>query len=144
MRTIHLALIVGQVVFSVFAFLRKNSVAINYKDYHNPLTYVMPLFAVGAVIGSLAVYKRKLAVANNMGVLKGKLEAYQKALISRSAPLEGSSLFGIASYLATGNFLFLIISGTIILYFIYLMPTKDKIENDLNLSYEEKIEFDNL
>jgi hypothetical protein len=42
----------------------------------------------------------------------------------------------------TGNLIFLGISGAIIAYFIYLRPTKQKTEDDLNLGYEEKAELD--
>jgi len=51
-------------------------------------------------------------------------------------------LFGIVVYMRTSNFLYLIISGVLMLYFLTQRPTKDKIENDLNLSYEDKIQFD--
>lgn len=67
---------------------------------------------------------------------------YQTALIIRFSLLNGASLFGIVCYMQTGNLLFIIISGLLALYFLSLRPTKDKIENDLNLSYEDKILFD--
>lgn len=67
--------------------------------------------------------------------------AYQSATIVRLALLEGPSLFGIVGFLLTGNLIFLGISGALIACFIYQRPTRQKIEDDLNLSYEEKAEL---
>jgi len=63
-------------------------------------------------------------------------------MIVRLALLEGSSLFGIVVYQLTSNLLYLAISGIIILFFIIIRPTRDKIETDLNLDYRDKAELD--
>jgi hypothetical protein len=51
-------------------------------------------------------------------------------------------MFSVVVYLQNENLFYLIISGLIILYFLWIRPTKDKIENDLDLSYEDKIELE--
>jgi hypothetical protein len=59
------------------------------------------------------------------------------------ALLEGPSLFGIVSFLLTNNIAFIGISGALVAYSIYLYPTRQKIEDELNLGYEEKAELGN-
>lgn len=51
-------------------------------------------------------------------------------------------MFAVVSYELSRNLYFLIIAGLLILYFISIRPTKDKIETDLDLSYEDKLTFE--
>jgi hypothetical protein len=103
--------------------------------------------ALSSFIASNFIFKQLLNNIAQKNTLREKLMAYQSALIVRYALLEGASLFGIVCYLLTGNLLFLLISGGLVLYFVTIRPTKSSIQNDLNLSYEDQTEFnrtDNL
>ncbi|MDB5158274.1 MAG: hypothetical protein JWR50_2981 [Mucilaginibacter sp.] len=137
---IHLALIIGQVLFAVVAFAKMDSTNINF-DKNDVFLFVAPIMAIGGFIASNIVFKQQLVRAKDKMVLKDKLVAYQSALITRFALLEGASLFNIVVFLKTGNLLYLIISGLIIFYFIIIRPTKDKVVEDLELSYQESIEL---
>ena len=68
--------------------------------------------------------------------------AYQTALIIRCAFSEGASLLGIVAFLITGNLVYLLLTGLNIIYFIWIRPTKQKIEDELNLGYEEKADLE--
>jgi hypothetical protein len=109
----------------------------------DPLLFVVPFMAISCFVLSIFMYKQQLNLATNKDSASNKLVAYQTAMIVRCALLEGPSLFGIVSYLITGNLFFLIISGLIILYFISIRPTKDAVANDLNFSYDEMTELNN-
>jgi len=139
---IHLALFMGQLVFGVLVMLEVPQKGIVITNTNNPFLFVVPIVAIGSLILSTILFKKNLGMAINNSTLKGKLMGYQTALITRFAPLEGASLFGIVSYLQTGNLLFMLITGVIMLYFLSLRPTKDRIANDLCLSYEDKMLFD--
>jgi hypothetical protein len=58
--------------------------------------------------------------------------------------LDGASLFAIVVSSVRGNLFYLLIAGAIILFMLVLRPTKDKIENDLNLSYDDKMQFESF
>ena len=139
---IHLALFMGQLVFGVLVMLEVPQKGIDITNTNNPFLFVVPVVAIGSLILSTILFKKNLGMAINNPTLKGKLMGYQTALITRFAPMEGASLFGIVSYMQTGNLLFILITGLIMLYFLSLRPTKDKITNDLNLAYEDKMLFD--
>jgi len=139
---IHLALFMGQLLFGVLVMLEVPQKGIDITNTNNPFLFVVPVVAIGSLILSTILFKKNLGMAINNPTLKGKLMGYQTALITRFAPLEGASLFGIVAYLQTGNLLFILITGLIMLYFLSLRPTKDRIANDLNLSYEDKMLFD--
>ena len=139
---IHLAMLLGQVLFVVVAYSITKSTTIDIKNTKDPFLFVVPIMAIGCFIASVFVFKSQINVAANKPTLKGKLMAYQTALIIQVALLQGASLFGIVVYEITRNFFYLLISILIILYFIIIRPTKDKITENLNLDYEDKMAFD--
>ncbi|MGZ3756913.1 MAG: hypothetical protein ACXVAY_04760 [Mucilaginibacter sp.] len=141
---IHLALFAGQTMFAIVAFFLVGKTQIDIKNNNDPLLFLVPILAIGGFIASNLMFKQQLNSSTNRDALKDKLMGYQTELIIRFALLEAPSLFGIGSYLLTGNFLFLIISGLLMLYFISIRPTRVKIENDLNLTYDEKTAFSGL
>jgi len=109
---IHLALIAGQVLFMIMAFIaNKNIIYVDYKNSRNDVYfYIMPLLAVmGTVVGSflfnqqLGKFHQQTAGSGVNKTLSEKLKVYQSALIVRYALLEGPSLFGIVCFLITGN-----------------------------------------
>jgi hypothetical protein len=134
---IHVALIAGQVLFAIVALVQTRKLIINVRYMRDPLLFVIPLAAVSGFIASNALFKKKVSEIDKTASLKTKLMAYQGALIIRFACLEAPSLFGIVVFLITGQLLFLLISAAIILYFIYVKPSKQNIQDDLQLSYQE-------
>jgi len=132
----------GQLVFGLLSLTITPQKGIDISNTNDPFLFIVPIVAIGSFALSLYLFKKNLNIAINKPTLKEKLAFYQSAIITRFAPLEGASLLGIVTYLQTGNLLFIIISGLTALYFLSLRPTKDRIENDLNLSYEDKILFD--
>jgi len=140
-RIIHLALLAGQVLFAAVVFFLTRSTAIS-TDTNNPLFVVAPLLAMAAVVASIFLYKQQLALATQQQTLNSKLAQYQTALIIRWALLESASLFNIVCYFVTGNFALLLIAFLIIAYFISIRPTINSAENDLNLTYEEKLDLE--
>lgn len=63
-------------------------------------------------------------------------------MIVRFALCEGPALFGIVVTGITHNLFYLLMSAIIVLYMLLILrPTKDRVETDLNLNFEEKILF---
>lgn len=139
---IHIALLAGIVLFGIVAITVTHNGKLDMHNTNDPFIYIVPIAAIGSFVLSNFIFKQQLAIAVNKDTLNGKLTTYQTALIMRFAPLDGAALLGIVIYLNSGNLLFLIISGLVALYFITIRPTKEKIENDLNFSYQEKMGFD--
>ncbi len=133
---------IGQLLFGLAALSITPQKGIDVSNTKDVFLFVVPAMAVGCFALSTFLFKKNLNIAVNKATLKEKLMFYQSALITRFAPLEGVSLLWIVTYMQTGNLLFIIISGLTALYFLSLRPTKDKIENDLDLGYEDKMLFD--
>jgi len=136
---IHLAMIIGQLAFGITAFYLTNSTLIDLKPDGDPFFYVVSLLIIFGVLGGSFIFKQQVAKLAGKQLLIEKTQGYQTALIIRFALAEGASLFGIVSYMDRGNLFYLILAGVNVLYFLWIRPTKSKAEDDLNLSYEDKI-----
>jgi len=139
---IHLALFMGQVVFAALALFVSDNAALNLKPGNDPLFYISPILVILGIFAGSFLFKQAVAKVAEKHSLTEKLSAYQTALIIRYALSEAPSLFGIVCLLLTHNVYYLIVVGVNILYFIIIRPTKFKIQDDLNLAYEEQAEMD--
>jgi len=135
---IHLALLAGQVLFGVMVFFITPDPVINLKPGNDAFFYVLPFMIVLAMFLGSFLFKQQLGKAAEKTTIKEKLGVYQTAFIMRAAASEGASMFGIVCMMLTGNLFYLILVGVNILYFIWIRPTILKIEDALNLDYEEK------
>jgi len=140
--TIHLAMVMGQILFAAVVLLISKNATLNLKPGNDPLFYVAPFMLVFGIFTGSFLFKQQVAKLSDKPSLKEKLQAYQKALIVRYALSEGVSMLSIVGMILTGNVYYLIIAGVNILYFIIIRPTKFKLQDDLNLAYEEQAEMD--
>jgi hypothetical protein len=140
-KIIHLALLGGQLMFAVLMFMTNRSTTI-LTDTSDLFLIVAPAIALGSFIASVFLYNQQITAAASRTSLSSKLTSYQTALIIRCALLEGASLFNIVCYFVTGNFLFLLVSFIIMIYFITVRPTINKVAEELNLTYEHKAELE--
>src|SRR6202012_1277198 len=92
------------------------------------------ILTIGCFGISTYLFRTQRNAALTKTAVNQKILHYQTAIITRDAPLNGASLFGIVGYMQTGNTLFIVIPAIIIMYFAMIMPTKDRVLNSLNLS----------
>jgi hypothetical protein len=136
--SIHTALLVGQVLFGVVSYSITNSKGLNLKPGDDVFFYIALLLVIGGMLAGTFLFKKQVAKLLDKATLPEKLAAYQAALIRRFALSNGPSMFGIVVYMLTGNLFYLILTAINVLYFIWIRPTKDKVKEDLNLTYEEE------
>ena len=134
-QTIHLGLLGGQALFAIVTYTQFGPSKFDIKNTADPLLYVVPLFAIASFIASVILFKLLVSKAAGKETLTEKVMAYQTALLVRFALLEGASLFGLVVFFSTHNLLFLFVSVILMVYFLTLRPTKDKMDYDLNLTY---------
>ena len=137
---IHAALLMGQVLFGIVSYSIAVNPAVNLKPANDPLFYIVPVVIIAGIFVGTFLFRQQLAKLNdNSSTLKEKLGVYQTALIIRYALSEGPSLLGIVAFFTTGNLFYLLLVGFNVIWFIWIRPTKDKIKEDLSLSYEDEI-----
>jgi hypothetical protein len=135
---LHYALITGVVLFALIAFaLQSLNVFGENEEIRNMFLYIVPLVALGGVIGGGMIYKKQVNGIKNKTGLTEKLEAYRGIFIMRDALLEGPAIFAIIAYLLTGELLFLALTGSLIAIFILVRPAKQKLIRDLEMSSDE-------
>lgn len=141
---IYLALIIGQLLFAGVSYSIVETNFLSFDFGSDVFVMLVPALAVGGAFASNFIYNKKIDELTSLESLNNKLIGYQTACIIRYALLEGPALLGIVTYMQTGNLFFLIIAGALIVYFITLRPTKEKIEMDLNFSFEQKTAFNQI
>lgn len=143
MQIIHAGLLAGQVMFAVVSYtVVEKAPHFDIKNTGDVFLFIVPLMAIASFIASNLLFKLKIAGLPGKDILVEKLIGYLTALIIRFALLEGASLFGIVTFLISGNLLFLLISALLMIYMLTLRPSVSKAEADLELSYEDKLELE--
>lgn len=141
---IHSALIIGQVMFAlavVFA-ATKGRMSFSIPKTTDIFVLVVPVFAVACTIAGTFLYTSYIKKIKEKTLLTSKIQQYTSALIVRSALAEGPSLFAIVVSMLTLNFFYLIIAALLILYMLSFRPTADRIDNALDLRFEDKMAFE--
>lgn len=130
---IHIALIIGQVIFAVIAVVLNGSTVINLQPENDLFFFIIPAFALTSMLAGNLVFKKLLENAKNQSSEELKLNGYRSAMIVRYALTEAASLFAIVVYFLQGNLFYILIAGFVIVYFITIRPTQGKAEFDLDL-----------
>ncbi len=133
---IWVALIMGMLFFAAISvfLVTSGGVKINQIEQFTTLIYIVPSFAIMSVFAGFFMFKKKLTAIREKTDVITKISEYHAALIIRWALLEGAAFFSIVSYLLTGNYILLGIAVVIITIFILIMPSRVRLETDIELS----------
>jgi uncharacterized membrane protein len=134
LRSIFLALLAGQCLFMVAVLSITQNKGLSFNTAADPLLFVAPVIAIASLVAGPIISNKVLADAANKETVREKLMVYQTAFIIRAALLEGASLLSIVSYMKSGNLFYIAIAGLMILIFITLYPTNDRVTAALGIS----------
>lgn len=140
LKIIHAAMTIGQVLFAaIIAFLVLTGLIPGIEgSLANILLLVTVFFILFGTITSQLLFQSRLNLARKETTLPNKLAAYRSALIIRYALIEAPSLFTVIAALLTGNPLFLLLAGMIIVFFLTLYPSVARAALHLGLEPGEK------
>lgn len=142
LSAIYIWMFTLQILFVTAAFTLTGQRGGENDSIYNSAMYVIPVMAIIYFFISLFLFKKQIVSAQNKETLIEKLMIYQVAPIVRITLLAGTSLYAIFIFWETGDLYFLITPFIIMIYFLTIRPTKEKIANALNLSYNDKLLFD--
>jgi hypothetical protein len=136
---IYFALLGGQIMFLAVVFIIAKDVIMTkeLKAMSNLFIIVVPVFAFGGLAAGRFMFRNMLNKVDKKESLYEKLKKYRTALILKFALHEGPVLFSIVFYLLTQNQFFLGIAAILIMFFLFIRPTKEKIIQDLELNSSE-------
>ena len=141
MKVIHTALLVGQIAFAVVMLLQSTGGEYSLESLDTTYLSIVSVLTLSGYLLGRVLYKRQIEKAVIKPTLELKLTGFQTGLVIRMALMEGPCLVSMLYYSFTGNIVYLAIAGLIIAYFISLRPSREKIQNDLSLSDEERMMF---
>ncbi|MDJ1499342.1 hypothetical protein [Xanthocytophaga agilis] len=137
---IHLALMMGQILFAIVTFyIGQTSPLPGNEELKQTFTYLIPLVALTCLAAAFLLFTILLKKAKEKASLSQKISAYGTAMIVRYALLEAPSLLSIIAFFLTGNYTFLSVFGLVIILFIFLRPSKDKLIQELELDSNEEM-----
>jgi len=145
LQIVHLALLLGISSFTIIVFFLNYSGGLNIGDgnLNCIFQYIVPAMLVCCLIASNLINKSKINKIKQKTNLLDKLGDYRSAFIIKFALLEGPAFFAIVVFLLTANEVYLIYILPIIILFIILRPTKDKIIMELELNNDERAKVNN-
>lgn len=143
-KIVYIAMVTGLVFFALISFLLQlQGFGTIGNNISKLAVYIIPVIALIGLISSTLLFKRKLEECRTKQNLREKLIEYRSALIIKFGIVEGTTFLAVISYLLTGELILLAVAGLLIIVFITYIPTKDKLYNDLDLSYADKQILDN-
>ncbi len=141
LQLIHLSLVAGLGIFTVFAFVQNNGFNTDLTT-DSSLLYLVPIAALLGYFGSQVLFKKMLSNSKPSDTLDTKLNTYQTASLVTYALIEAPAFIAIFVYFTTGNALPLVIAVCLLAYLLVQRPTKEKIVNSLPLNLEERRALD--
>ncbi|MEP2936445.1 MAG: hypothetical protein ABJM06_11440 [Gilvibacter sp.] len=144
LRTLHLALTAGPSFFAVVTYFIAPDQYFDYMKTDDILFFVVPIIGITAIVISAFLFAKQKRELLKKETLKEKLVGYQGASIIKYGLIEGPALLAIVIFFKFGNLFYLIIAVLFIVYLILQRPTKAKIEQDLQLDFEQLNEYNQL
>ncbi|MEJ7693924.1 hypothetical protein [Daejeonella sp.] len=142
LKLMYVAFLSSQVLFIVAVLISQKNAYFSLQDEGNVYLYIAPFLAVAGFLGGKTIFQNQLADIAGKASLKEKLAAYSSAFLVRVAFMEAPTLFATIAFFLTGNLACLAVAALMILYFLTLSPGREKVEEDLELSFQEKAVWD--
>ena len=146
-RILCLALVFGALLFAiviiVLTLLNGPAMPGEGQEFKMILMAVVAGIALLCSTQAIRIYKRGITdIRNSIEPLNNKLNQYRDLLIKYMALCEGSALFSIIIFFMLGDYLFLIITGVLLLMMLIRLPQKRKMASELGLNYQEQQELE--
>ncbi len=145
LKMVHSGLASGQAIFALIAFYLVNQGKIEpgpVADLRNTLIFLIPVLVISGILVGNLFFRNRVEKAKGQPDLTFKLIMYRVGLMGRYAILETTSLLSSVACLLTGDLFFLVFAGFVILMFLFIRVSGEKVATDLELNSQEKSLFD--
>ena len=145
-QTLYKALLVGQLLFAAIAFVitrtKNGGLAFDDPSISNIFLIIAIALAIVCVSSSYILFRKKISDINQQDDLSIKLQGYRAALILQLALAEAPTLLAIIFFMLTGSSYLLILVVALLLNFLNLYPSKNKLAQQLELNDQEQAMFE--
>lgn len=132
----HVALLAFQMLFAIVAFAQTTRMYFGVMNMDDEFVFIAPVLALGGFFGGYLIFKKQKYLLREKESIPERLTGYQSVLTTRFMLIQGPAVFAIVAYILSGNIFFLFITGLMSVYFIFLRPTREKMESDLRVSFD--------
>jgi len=135
---LHLGLLMAQLTFIVIIFVLVNeeSSIIDIK-IQNILLISVPLTVISIIFSGRFFYQQKLKKIKLKTDLRNKLKEYQQIQIIQFAFSEAGALTCFLASFLTQNLVFVYGSIGVLIYFLSIKPSKNRLEKELDLDFKD-------
>ncbi len=144
LKIIFAALLMGQLGFALVMLLVTENKHFNMSSAGNPFLIILPIVAISAIFISQLFFKQTCNQLVKRETLKQKFLGFQIAFIVKLAIIEIAVLIGIVVFSVDGNLFFLTIVGVLLLYFASNYPNTSLLEQQMQLTSQESIQFNKM
>lgn len=145
-KTLHTAMLIGMVIFTVVVVVIMTSTTIfgeSAEVIHNVMKFVAPVVTVIAFLGSGIIFKQKVDAARTSNTsLRFRLEQYRTACIARWALLEAGVMTALVGLLLTKKYYYAIFIFLLLVFFFLYAPSPEKIKTQLDLNSADQAALD--
>nr|WP_321414298.1 hypothetical protein [uncultured Allomuricauda sp.] len=141
MSFLHMGIAATPVLLGVLFFYNSEDAKFSISGTDDLFLAIVPVVALSCIFLGDYIFRKILRSTPNHSGLRNKLNKFQTASILKYVLLEGASLFSMVIFSNTQNLVYLILGIVLILYLFLQRPTRQKIENSLNLKGAEKAKF---
>lgn len=137
LRTVHLALVLGSVVFAgVLYTLAVQSGKGESEDFF-ALEYMVPVFGIFAFALGNFLHKKRIKQATQLKDINEKVMLYKSASLVLWALIEGTVLFGALGFYLSGRQNLILYAVMALVMLIFYRPLKARMIEELELTPEE-------
>jgi len=131
---IHITLIFIQLIFMlVTLFLRVEDYINIGAGSFSYFSYILPVVVFAGLFAGNRIFKRTTKIASEKSTLVKKLKLYRKGVMIRYSLWIIPSLASIVAWFLTGNWIYLVLSGLIVVVFFVNRPTIERVKHDLDI-----------
>lgn len=136
---VFIALFIGQLAFLLVCyFITSNNGSYASSDSRDLFSLITPLVAGFAILVAFYITLFRLKLAQNLTDVSEKFKHFTANSIVAWAFLEGANLLSIISYMLSAKDMYLYLSMGMLAIFLFMIPTKPRIIQALNLNEEEQ------
>ena len=141
LNVIFIALLATQMLMAIaaFIFINFNMIIPVFKNTSDPFYILVPILLIFFIILGNIVFRKKLLICKSQKEIIKKMTFYREAIIVLLASIETVSIFSSIAYLLTSKMMFLVLTVTIIVYFLTKRPNSITAINHLELNNTEQI-----
>jgi hypothetical protein len=139
-RVLYFALLAGQLLFTLIVTLLVETGILSNGFQSVTLMFQVAVLVIAAttIPASFLLFRKRLSDVSAEEALDKKLEKYRAALILRMALCEMPVLFAIIAYFVTNNRSFLWMTIVLIINFLFIYPSRNRIVEQLQLNSSEQ------